>query len=254
MRRFMAACLVMLVSTSVHSNEVDTKKQCFELRQYRLKSNDGAADLDEYLTQALVPALRRHGSGPVGVFREIKTSDTPVRFVLIPYDSIEQVASCSKSLATDEEYQSAAESYLTNDEAVFSRIRSELLVAFDCMPQLKVPEQTKDNSDRVFELRVYESSTERLGELKVEMFNSGEVPIFLDCGIIPVFMGQAVIGDLLPSLTYMTVYDSLEAKAAAWKKFPKHPDWLTLKEVPKYKGTVSKIHKWELVPVEGSQL
>jgi len=122
------------------------------------------------------------------------------------------------------------------------------------MPRVKIPELTRQNRDRVFELRTYESPTEHLGDLKVEMFNSGEVPIFLDCGILPVFLGQAIVGDLMPSLTYMTVYSSMEAKAKAWGKFPKHPDWLKLKEIPKYKGTVSKIHKWILVPVKGSQL
>jgi hypothetical protein len=246
--------MVMVMSTLVFSADGDSKKQYYELRQYQLKSEDQSAELDAYLTKSLIPALRRHGSGPVGVFREITPSDSPVRFVLIPYDSAEQVAGSVQALAKDQTYQTAAADYLANKDAAFNRIQSELLLAFDCMPQLKVPQQTENNAARVFELRIYESPTERLGELKVEMFNAGEVPIFLDCGIMPVFMGQAIVGDLLPSLTYMTVYDSMEAKAEAWGKFPKHPDWLTLKDVPKYSGTVSKIHKWELVPVDGSQL
>ncbi len=254
MRLLLSFCVAAVTSALVCADDVPTKKQFYELRQYQLKSEGQAAELDAYLTKALIPALRRHGSGPVGVFREIKASENPVRFVLIPYGSADKVAMAVPALSKDKTYQEAAAGYLKKKDAAFTRIRSELLHAFDCMPQLKVPSQTEGNKDRVFELRIYESATEQLGNLKVEMFNAGEVPIFLDCGIMPVFLGQAVVGDLLPSLTYMTVYDSMEAKAEAWSKFPKHPEWNKLKVVPKYKGTVSKIHKWELVPVDGSQL
>jgi hypothetical protein len=231
-------------------------KQYYELREYRLKSAEAAKQVDAYLTGALVPALSRLGVGPVGVLREIEEKAEPIRFVLISYDSLDHIATAAARLAEDEAYQEAAAEYLSTppEHTPLQRIRSELLVAFDCMPRLIVPELTAQNQDRVFELRTYESPTERLGELKVEMFNAGEVPIFLDCGIIPVFLGQALVGDVTPSLTYMTVYPSMQAKAEAWKKFPVHPDWINLKDVPKYKGTVSKIHKWELVPVEGSQL
>ncbi len=135
-----------------------------------------------------------------------------------------------------------------------TRIRSELQVAFDCFPQLKVPAQKVAGKDRLFELRVYESATERMGHLKVDMFNNGKVPIFLDCGIQPVFFGQAIVGDRLPNLTYMTVYDNAEERDAGWKKFQAHPDWQKLKVVEKYQGTVSKIHKFNLKPRPYSQL
>ena len=85
-------------------------------------------------------------------------------------------------------------------------------------------------------------------DIMVEMFNSGEVPIFLDCGIQPVFMGRVLSGPKMPNLTYMTVYSDEDHLAEAWSKFGPHPDWQKLKEVEKYKGTVSKIHKTLLTP------
>ena len=96
--------------------------------------------------------------------------------------------------------------------------------------------------------------TEKKGQLKVEMFHSGEVPIFLDSGVAPVFMGQALIGDKMPNLTYMTVYDNHTARESAWKKFSAHPDWQVLKEVKKYQNTVSKIHKSDWIPKSYSEL
>jgi hypothetical protein len=62
------------------------------------------------------------------------------------------------------------------------------------------------------------------------------VPIFLDCGIAPVFMGHALIGEKMPNLTYMTVYDDDAALGVAWGNFVKHPDWQVLKEVKRYQG------------------
>ena len=256
MRRLLVTILFCLTLPALLTAGQMGGKQYFELREYRLKSLDYAAKVDDYLTGALVPALNRLGAGPVGVFREIEQKPEPVRFMLIPFDSIEQMAGVSAILARDEVYQKSAASYLATPrrEAPLKRIRSELLVAMDCMPRVKVPELTRRHQDRVFEMRSYESPTERYGELKVEMFNSGEVPIFLDCGITPVFLGQALVGDLMPNLTYLTVYPSLEAKAEAWKKFPKHPEWKKLTAIPKFKGSVSKSHKWVLAPVPGSQL
>jgi hypothetical protein len=117
-----------------------------------------------------------------------------------------------------------------------------------------VPAQKREGKPRLFEMRVYESPSENFGQLKVEMFNAGEVPIFLDCKIAPVFMGQALIGDLTPNLTYMTVYDNDEQRQTAWKAFSQHADWQVLKAVEKYQGTVSKIHKSDWIPKPYSQL
>ena len=55
-------------------------------------------------------------------------------------------------------------------------------------------------------------------------------------------------------MSYLTMYPSEPARNAAWKAFRSHPDWMVLKEVAKYKGTVSKIHKYVLVPKSYSQM
>lgn len=243
-----AAAVLALSSKASMANEY------YELREYRLATPEAGEKLDNYLREALVPACERLGTGPVGVFKPAEENADPARWVLIPVDSLETVEKLPRGLEGDEAYQQAAETYMSlgPEESGLQRIRSELLVAFDCQPELRMPPQGQNN--RLFELRTYESATPRLGDLKVEMFNAGEVPIFLDCGIEPVFLGQAIIGDLMPSLTYMTVYDDDEARVAAWKKFPQHPDWKTLSSNPRYKGTVSKIHKLLLAPTDYSQI
>jgi len=226
--------------------------QYYEIRSYILGEKGDAAAIDQYLKTALIPALVRQGVGPVGVFENSAADQTGSArvIVVIPYQSSEHIVAVKQKLQKDQQYREAAGEYLARGprQAPYQRIESELLISMDCMPILKVNKDSLNNSDRVYELRIYESANERLGDLKVDMFNDGEVPIFLDCGIQPIFIGQAVVGPFTPSLTYLTVYPNEEARNQAWLDFRVHPDWQVLKEVPKYKGTVSKIYKYVLSP------
>jgi hypothetical protein len=233
-------------------------KQIIELRTYTLVDATAEQKLDHYLEQALLPALERQGLGPIGVLDQAAESPEGLVQVmlLIAGPSVEAVTSASEKLTADDKYQTAAADYLKTPagQPLVKRISSELLMSFNCWPKVTVPTQKREGKSRLFEMRIYESPTENLGNLKVEMFNAGEVPIFLDCKIAPVFMGQALIGDLMPNLTYMTVYNNDEERQAAWKTFAQHADWQVLKAVPKYQGTVSKIHKSDWVPKSYSQL
>jgi len=88
---------------------------------------------------------------------------------------------------------------------------------------------------------------ERVGDLKVEMFNSGKVLIFHATGITPIFISQTVVGPQMPSLTYLSVFLNDAARLAAWTEFRPHPDWKVLSTEKKYLGTVSRIDKYVLV-------
>ena len=236
----------------------DAKKQYVEVRTYHLGENGDAKAVDEYLSSALLPALNRQGISPVGVFTQTPAdkNEQKVVVVTIPYDSADQMTTVATALQSDERYQTDAENYLnrTPKDAPFARISSELLVGMKCWPEVKVEKGVLENKERVYELRLYESANERRGNLKVDMFNNGEVPIFLDCGITPIFIGQALVGPQTPNLTYLTVYPSEEARGKAWDAFRVHPDWQVLRKVEKYKGTVSKIDLFVLQPAAYSQM
>ncbi|WP_231742735.1 NIPSNAP family protein [Stieleria varia] len=244
-----------LSQTSVSAED---SKQYYEVRTYVIGDNGDKAAVDKYLGDALVPALGRQNIGPIGVFEPSENDENKSErlIVVIPLTSADQLPAIHAALANDADYQAAAKSYLDRGpkESPYQRITSELLIGMDCMPQLTVPAGTLDNKDRVYELRLYESPNERLGNLKVDMFNSGEVPIFLDCKIQPIFIGQCVVGPQTPSLTYLTVYANEEARNQAWVDFRKHPDWKVLSKVAKYAGTVSHIDKHVLVPRPYSQM
>ena len=251
----LTACLVGVFASNLAADLRADEKQFVELRCYHCKSAEGATQIDSYLVNALIPALNRIGSETVGVFREQEEQAQPLRWVVIPHDTVNDFATLGEKLAKDEAYQTAAREFLSlsKKDTPLVRIKSELLDSFDCWPKLKMADEDQVDG-RIFELRIYESSTEHFGNLKVEMFNSGEVDVFLECGVAPVFMGQAIAGDKMPNLSYMTTYKDQAAKDEAWTKFRAHPDWKVMSKLEKYKDTVSNIHKFNLLPVKGSQL
>ncbi len=252
---FLSISLCVLMNTKTSGAD---SHQYYEIRSYVLGEKGDGAAIDDYLESALVPALNRQGIGPVGVFSNSSADTTGSEriVVVIPYNSADQIAEVQSALQSDEKHLSDGKSYLDRGprDAPFERIESELLISMDCMPILKVQKDSLSSDERVYELRIYESANERLGNLKVEMFNAGEVPIFLDCGIQPIFIGQALVGPFTPSLSYLTLYPNEEARNQAWQDFRVHPDWQVLKEVQKYKGTVSKIYKYVLSPKSYSKM
>jgi hypothetical protein len=259
MKRWMTfGWMAALCLTACLQPTMSTADEYYEIRTIVLGENGDAAAIDEYLEKALIPALERQNIGPIGVFSAAPGSETKPGsiFVVIPYAELTQMESSRKALAKDTEYLNAAADYLGRDtkSAAYSRISSELLTAMDCWPKTVVPEGTLENEERVYELRLYESANERLGDLKVEMFNQGEVPIFLDSGVQPIFIGQALVGPQTPSLTYLTVYKNDAARLKAWDAFRAHPDWKVLSKNPRFGGTVSRIDKFVLSAKPYSQM
>jgi hypothetical protein len=111
-------------------------------------------------------------------------------------------------------------------------MESELLRAFDSMPELMVPPTDPKRPARIFELRTYESLTELSLRRKVRMFDEGEAGIFRRLGMNPVFFGQAVFGRNLPKLAYMLAYDDMAAREKLWRDFSADPEWQKLRVQP----------------------
>lgn len=239
--------------TTAGDDSAKPGREFFELRTYRLKPGKQQT-LDEYFRAALIPALNRSGIKPVGVFYETPLPSAPAAYVLIPYQSLEQITAVVANLEKDADYHKAAAGYqaITATDPVYDRIDSSLLQAFEAMPKLQAPEK----KGRLFNLRIYESHNEAAGKKKIEMFNKGEIAIFRRVGLTPVLFGEAILGTRLPNLTYLLAFDDDVARTAAWNRFRADPEWLKLKAIPEYedKRIVSKITNTLLMPAEYSQI
>jgi hypothetical protein len=257
-RDFLAAgCLAGLASTSpmafAAAGQPGAKKQVYELRLCLMETAEQQEATIKFLGDALIPALGRLGIGPVGVFT-MAEEESPNLYILSPHDSLETLVSWVHRLGEDEAFLEAGAAFLDapKDNPAYTRMESSLLLAFDEMPRLEVP-STKDT--RVFQLRIYESHSIKMGQRKIEMFNAGgEIAIFRRSGMTPVFFGEALVGNRLPNLTYMLGFDDRESGEKAWETFKSDPGWEKLKNDPYYKDTVSNITNIWLRPAACSQI
>lgn len=226
--------------------------QYYEWRTYRLDKADQRPLVETYLQQAALPAWNRTGVGPVGIWTEIGEAAGPSLHVMLTFNSIEQFAEQRRALEADQAYQSAARDYLSTpkEDPAYARIESSLMVAFDGMKQLSVP----DGNPKAYELRIYESHNEAKARRKIDMFNNGEIPIFRDAGFQPVFFGETLIGPLVPNLKYMLATDDAEGNKASWQRFGVHPDWVAMRSLPIYADTVSRITSIMLTPTSFSEI
>jgi hypothetical protein len=241
-------------------------REYYELRAYRVKPGASLAPIEGYLEKALLPALARRGVKNTGVFTELDVdkragtskpkADAPL-WVLIPYVSLETFASVAADLNADAAVQSAGAAYLGAAKATpaFERVDTWLYRAFASMPRLELPAfSAKRTPTRVFEMRDYESHSEKAALNKMAMFDDGETQLMRDLGMSPVFFGQGIAGPNLPHLRYFTSGPDLAAHLAGWAKFGPDPRWVKMKGDPKYTDNMTKNTPRFLAPTAYSQI
>jgi hypothetical protein len=233
-------------------------REYYELRKYHMQTGPQTRLTESYLSDALIPALNRLGMSPIGVFNLTIGPETPTLYVLIPSASVETLVTADLRLVQDKQFMDAAEPFwnVPAKEPAYIRIESSLLIAFEGWPKLVLPAGTAQHAKRVFQLRTYESPTNQDHVRKVEMFHNGEFDIFQKAGFGQVFYGDTLIGQRLPSLTYMLSFGDLSEMNAKWEIFGNDPNWKKLSASPRYafEQTVSNISNLILTPTAFSQI
>jgi hypothetical protein len=227
-------------------------------RYYTLRGGPQPRRLAEYLQNAAVPALNRLGHKPIGVFEVVAGVPSPAVFLLIP-GSLASLGALDASLEKDEQYVRAAAGYIDAPatDPAYSRQETSILAAFPKVPHIEIPAATAAKGPRLFELRTYESASEKAHRAKVRMFEElGEVDIFRKVGLTPVFFARTMAGPRMPSLVYMLVHDNLVARDKSWDGFRNSPDWKKVSATPGYADAdiVSNITTVLLRPAASSQI
>src|SRR5689334_1369649 len=116
----------------------------YEWRQYSMRTGTQARRLDEYLQNALIPALNRLGHTPVGVFQVTFGLPSPTTFVLTPYETADALLGRDARLEADEGYTKAAAGYIDAPATDPAYVRQEvsILSAFPQFPRIVVPAAT----------------------------------------------------------------------------------------------------------------
>jgi len=247
------ALFIFLLTLLVFSSQAQSKQEYYELRVYTLSSTEQRGQVEAYWQNAAIPTLNKMGIKTVGVFRETETGENPKLYVLIPYKTLQQFEQVQSKFLQDPALQKAGKPYLDapHKEPAYLRYESSLMKAFTHLPQLEIPAK----KERIFELRIYESHSEKFAKQKIKMFNEGgELEIFRKTGLQPVFFGETLVGTQMPNLTYMITAPTMEAHKQNWKSFGEDPEWKKLSSLPEYADTVTKITSIFLEPTSFSQI
>ena len=240
-------------------SSAQTAPEFYAWQQFRMRSGTQQQRVGEFLQKAAIPALNRLGHQPVGVFTALAGAATPTLFVLVPLRGLEMLAAIEGQLARDSEFLQAGAAYLDAPatDPAYERRELSVLAAFSRFPRLQVPPQTAEKRPRLFELRTYESHSEKAHRAKVQMFEEmGEIAIFRRVGLQPVFFSHTLIGPRMPSLVYLLVHDNLAAREKNWAAFGGDPEWKKLAATPGYSNAdiVSNITTVFLQPTAYSQI
>ena len=234
-----------------------TKREYYQVTVYHFNSTEQEKVLDNYFQNALLPALHKMSIKNIGIFKS-RSNDTiadKTMYVLMPLKSLEEIVNISAKLRADNNYQAEGAEYLNAvySKPPYTRMETILLQAFTLAPILQLPKLNGPRKDRIYELRSYESATEKIFQNKVKMFNEGdEVGLFKRLNFNANFYGEVIAGGKMPNLMYMTCHENKATRDANWKAFGEDPQWIKLKSMPEYQHNVSHIDISFLYPTDYS--
>ncbi|MXZ17296.1 MAG: NIPSNAP family containing protein [Rhodothermaceae bacterium] len=253
-RSFMSSIPLAAATTFITPRTDIRQRQYFEMITYHTNIGPRKSRVADFYRDAALPAYGRLGIGPIGVFSPLYGPNDPSLYILVPHQNVETALRGSTLLLDDEEFRRSGASFLNSslDDPSYVHQERQLMYAFVDMPQIAVPVK---ESNRIFELRIYESHNVIAGQKKIAMFNEGgEIAIFHKTGLTPVFFGETIFGPRMPNLTYMLGFESMSERDAAWDRFIVDPEWIALRDDPTYADTVSNITDFILRPLPFSQI
>jgi hypothetical protein len=235
----------------------DGATEYYELRAYHLRQGGPQPKrMDDFLRDAAMPAFKRLGIGPVGVFQVVVGPDSPTTYVLIPHTSPESIVTLPVRLASDAAYQTAGAAFLgaSPTDPAYVRMESTLLKAFTGLPKLTPPAATAANGPRLFELRIYANPTDKTHMRKITAFNEAEIAVFQRAGFQTVFFSEALIGSNLPQITYMLAFEDMAAREKYWTAFRADAEFKKMAATAEFQEEVSNITNVVLRPAAYSQI
>jgi hypothetical protein len=228
--------------------------QYIDLTFYHLSGNQSERLLG-FLENEHLPMTRRAGIGRVGYFGLRETPESAraaaqKRGEVIPeprsrivtlmvYDSWPAVEQKRTAQRADKRWTDVVEAQL-GQPPLFDRMESWLLRTFDGIPKIEVPPAAGGNKSHIYDLRIAETPNLGAQDRKIAMWNEGEIQIFRNCRLHPVFFGETVAGSRMPNFWFMVWFDGPEAREEAWGAFWKDPDWAKMQKDPRYKGASTR--------------
>jgi hypothetical protein len=216
----------------------------YQLKIYSFNTLEQVQGADDYFKQAFIPSVNSMGIANVGVFKPISIASDSLKkiYVLIPFSSMDEFINIEEKLEKSQVHNAKGSSFLNapHNKPAFSRYESIILRSFDDFPSLKIPKLNGDRFNRIYELRSFESSSDKYYKTKVHMFNEGgEAKLFEQLKFNSVFYDEVVSGPKMPNLMYMTTFTNLNSRDEHWDAFRTAPELTKIKSEAKYENSVS---------------
>lgn len=220
-------------------------REFYQISVYHFQNDGQEKTIDAFLRETNLPALHKKGINSIGVFKPLvnDTAADKLIYVIMPLKTLQQLILMPEQLFNDKNFLQSGKEYLeaSYKNPPYTRMEKIILEAFSMAPVMKLPHLKGPKPERIFELRSYESATEKLYRNKVQMFNEGgEVTLFARLNFNPVFYAVVISGSHMPNLMYMTSFENVTDRDAHWKTFGDDPVWKKLSSRPEYQNNVSK--------------
>jgi hypothetical protein len=257
MKRSFIFLLCCFASLTIAAQKKEANPEIYDLRVYHYSTIEQEKRILTFLETAMLPALHKLGIRDVGVFESLSNDTVTDKqiYLLLPWTSHAQKFDVEQKLGADPTFISEGADYVETsyDKPVYNRMEVIQLKAFHLAPKLQRPALTGPRDQRVYELRSYESASEKIYRNKVQMFNEGgEIALFKRLKFNAVFYGDVISGSRMPNLMYMTSFENMADRDAHWKTFVDDAEWKTLSSKPEYQHNVSKMNIYFLRPLEFS--
>lgn len=230
-----AASLMPGLASSAQTTELPNDAQAgridkpglYELRIYRMHQGPQGKQIDQWLTQRAIPLHQKHGFAPMGFFHVSIGDFTPKMIQVIAYRSLAEREARWAALEADPDWTAIINELAADlTQPAFDDLEVRFLKALPFSPAWEpTPE---DKKQKIYEIRTYQSPSERQLGVLTHRFASGEVDVFHRSGFVPVLYSHQIAGPMMPNLTYLIPFDSIEARDEAWGKFGRDPQWKTL--------------------------
>ncbi len=196
----------------------------FVLHQFLLENGQQLGRLHTYLRDALLPALAREAGGAQVVLEATVAAHQPQVIFLQEFRDVSAWRETGTKLKQDQALIEANSAW--DREGPYLSHAVSLLAATNYCP----PIGSGAVSPRIFEMRVYQAQSEWQMNGVHERFAGPEIPVFHRCGIHPILYASTIAGSQMPNLTYLTPFESLAAREAAWTRFQADPEWRRVRQ------------------------
>ena len=249
--------IILLIYSSLVFSNNKPNKEFYQVTVYHFNTALQEQMLDNYFEKALLPALHRNGISNIGVFKSLANDTVTDKtiYVFMPLKGLNFITTLQIKLDKDSAYKKAGAEYLNAvyTASPFTRMEVILTEAFPLAPKMQLPNLKAPKNERVYELRSYESATEKIFANKVKMFNEGdEIGLFKRLNFNAVFYSRVLSGSKMPNLMYMTCFENKADRDAHWKAFGEDPYWKKLSGMEEYQHNVSHIDIYFLRPADYS--